>query len=122
MWLGKWVLAEVVGTRALNLVVVRVPSPIPGAPAQEVPLPRHWTRLPAGATPRAAATQPAVAAASASRTWTDSSGKFKIEAKFISLAGGQVTLEKPDGVQIRMPLDKLSAADQSYVTEQASRP
>jgi hypothetical protein len=33
-----------------------------------------------------------------------------------------VTLEKPDGSQIKMPLEKLSAADQKFVTEQALQP
>lgn len=31
------------------------------------------------------------------RTWRDLSGKFSIEAKFVSEADGKVTLEKRDG-------------------------
>jgi hypothetical protein len=126
-WLGKWIEAVVVESRGGN-IMVRVPPPIPGVPAPEVPLPRHWVRAMAASASKPAESSspppPSAPAASAavSRTWTDSSGKFRIEARFISLAGGQVTLEKPDGVQLRMPLDKLSAADQKFVTEQALRP
>ena len=127
-WFGKWQEAEVVETSTSHLIKVRVPPPVPGVPPQEIPLPRHWVRsMGAASSPAATASSPAPPAtrttpAPASRTWTDSSGKFKIDAKFISLADGQVTLEKPDGVQLRMPLDKLSAADQKFVTEQALRP
>ncbi len=49
------------------------------------------------------------------RTWTDSSGKFNVEAKFIRYDGKQVVLAKPDGKAIRLPLDKLSEEDQKYV-------
>ena len=41
------------------------------------------------------------------RTWTDSSGLYKIEARFVELADGKVTLEKDDGTRKSMPLDKL---------------
>lgn len=127
-WFGKWQEGEVVETSTSPLVKVRVPSPVPGAPPQEIPLPRHWVRSMGAAPPPAAtASSPAPSAspppaATASRTWTDSSGKFTIEAKYISFDGGQVTLQQPDGKQLRLPLDKLSAADRTYVTEQASRP
>jgi hypothetical protein len=127
-WLGKWTVGEVVDERVPGHITVRVPTPIPGAPPQDTPLPRHWVRAMAGSTSKPAAasapsaSRPPPAGASAIRTWTDSSGKFKIEAKFIALAEGKVTLEKPDGVQIKMPLEKLSAADQKFVTEEALRP
>jgi hypothetical protein len=126
-WFGKWQEAEVVEISTGHLIKVRVPPPVPGAPPQEIPLPRHWVRsMGATSSPAATASSPApttrTTPAPASRTWTDSSGKFKIEAKFVSFADGKVTLEKPDGVQIKMPLEKLSADDQKFVTEQALRP
>lgn len=45
------------------------------------------------------------------RTWTDSTGKFTVEAQFVSLTDGVVTLKRKDGKEVRMMLDKLSKAD-----------
>ncbi|MFL5328286.1 MAG: SHD1 domain-containing protein [Gemmataceae bacterium] len=50
------------------------------------------------------------------RTWT--SGKFKIEGKFVAVKDGKVTLEKADGSKVEVDLKKLSAADQKYVADQ----
>jgi len=52
------------------------------------------------------------------RTWTDSTGKFSIEAKFIGAAGGKVTLQREDGSQIEIELSKLSTEDKIHVAEQ----
>lgn len=49
------------------------------------------------------------------RTWTDSTGKFSLEADFVSYAAGQVTLKKPDGTTVALSLDKLSKADQDFL-------
>jgi hypothetical protein len=49
------------------------------------------------------------------RTWTDSSGKFSVEAQFVSLTDGVVTLKRKDGKEVRMMLDKLSKADVEIV-------
>lgn len=51
------------------------------------------------------------------RVWTDSTGKHKIKAAFVSLEDDQVTLEKADGSTLEIPLKKLSKADQKYVAE-----
>lgn len=51
------------------------------------------------------------------RVWTDSTGKHKIKAAFVSVEDDQVTLEKPDGSTIEIPLKKLSKADQKYVAD-----
>src|SRR5580765_6302141 len=53
------------------------------------------------------------------RTWTDSTGKFEIKAKFVKLADGKVTLEQEDGSEIEIPLKKLSAADQKAASDAA---
>lgn len=68
------------------------------------------------------ALSPLVAAEPAMRTWSDSSGKFKIQAKFVSEADGKVTLEQADGKEIEIELKKLSAANQKYVKDQGSSP
>lgn len=56
-------------------------------------------------------------AAGETRTWTDRTGKFRIEAEFVGVEDGAVTLRKEDGEEIEVPLDKLSAADQRAVEE-----
>lgn len=48
------------------------------------------------------------------RTWIDATGRFKIEADFVSLADGTVTLRRADGKNMEIPLEKLSAADQTH--------
>ena len=51
-------------------------------------------------------------------------GRFKIEAEFVSIADGKVSLRRADNRVIAVPLDKLSAADQAYVQQlqQAENP
>jgi WD40 repeat protein len=57
--------------------------------------------------------------AAETRTWSDASGKFKIQAKFVSNDNGKVTLEKSDGTEMEIDLKKLSAADQKYIADLA---
>ena len=49
------------------------------------------------------------------RTWTDSTGDFKLEAKFVSKTTKAVKLLQKNGASFEIPLDKLSKADQEYV-------
>ncbi len=49
------------------------------------------------------------------RTWTDTTGEHKIEAKFGGLAAGKVKLIKRDGSTIQVPLEKLSDDDQEWI-------
>ena len=51
------------------------------------------------------------------RTWTDSTGKFQIKAKFVEMTDGKATLEREDGTRITIALDKLSEADKKVVAE-----
>lgn len=53
--------------------------------------------------------------ASEVRTWTDASGNFQVEAKFIALESGVVTLKKQSGDPIDVKLEQLSETDQLYV-------
>ncbi|WP_425396199.1 SHD1 domain-containing protein [Aeoliella sp.] len=53
-----------------------------------------------------------------SRTWSDQSGRFSIDATYRGMNGDKVVLEKSDRSRIEVPLDKLSAADQDYVNSQ----
>lgn len=50
-----------------------------------------------------------------SRTWTDSTGQFKIVAEFIEFKSGQVSLKTENGRVIQLPLARLSATDQKLV-------
>ena len=49
------------------------------------------------------------------RTWTDSTGKHKMEGKYAGMAGTKVKLELKTGKKMEIELKKLSEADQKYV-------
>ena len=49
------------------------------------------------------------------RTWTDRSGSFKVEAQFIGLREGKIHLHKWNGVKIAVPVQKMSIEDLEYV-------
>ena len=52
------------------------------------------------------------------RTWTDSSGAYKVEAELVDENDGTVRLKRGDGRIVSLPLDRLSPADQAYVRNQ----
>ena len=54
------------------------------------------------------------------RKWTDKSGKYSIDAEFVSLNDGQVTLKRSDGKTVRLALENLSKADQEQVRQLTS--
>src|SRR2546430_5464021 len=56
------------------------------------------------------------------RKWKDNTGKFEIEAKFVSNVKGMVTLEQADGSTLEIEHDKLSAGDRDYLAKQAANP
>ena len=45
------------------------------------------------------------------RTWTNNSGKYKVDARFVDLENQAVRLKKQDGEIIVVPLQKRSDAD-----------
>jgi hypothetical protein len=49
------------------------------------------------------------------RTWTDQSTSFTIEAEFISLNQGRVTLQRRNDRQIIIPIAKISRQDLDYI-------
>ncbi len=51
----------------------------------------------------------------AARTWADATGRFKIDAVFVSVTDGKVTLRRTDGKTMQIPVDKLSSQDQTHV-------
>jgi WD40 repeat protein len=52
------------------------------------------------------------------RTWTDTTGKFKVRAKFDSVEGGKATLVRDTGEKFTIALEKLSKEDQEYIAKQ----
>ena len=56
------------------------------------------------------------------RTWTDLTGKVKVQAKFVSNENGKVTLQRPDGAELEIDLKKLSLADQKFIAELEKNP
>lgn len=53
------------------------------------------------------------------RTWTDRSGSFKVEAQFIGLTDGKIHLHKANGVKIAVPITKMAPEDLAYVEKAA---
>ncbi|MDP7303895.1 MAG: SHD1 domain-containing protein [Pirellulaceae bacterium] len=56
-------------------------------------------------------------ASNKSRTWSDATGQFKIEAVFVGVAGEKVNLRRADNRVIAVPLERLSAADQAHIQQ-----
>ena len=52
------------------------------------------------------------------RTWTDSTGKFQIEAELVKVEDGKVQLKQKDGQLLAIALEKLSKEDQEYLAQQ----
>jgi WD40 repeat protein len=71
--------------------------------------------------PLEGAAPPALAKPTAEeRTWTDATGKFKIQAQFVKQDGDQIELLRTDGKTIKLPFEKLSPADKEYVKKQTT--
>ncbi|MBN2294421.1 MAG: hypothetical protein JXM70_18475 [Pirellulales bacterium] len=58
--------------------------------------------------------------AKAVRMWTDITGKFTVEAEFVSSTGGKVRLKKTNGKNITVPVERLSAVDQQWIRNHKS--
>ena len=52
------------------------------------------------------------------RTWTDSTGKYTVEAVLLQLKDGTVYLKNRKGREITLPLRRLSVADQKHLRSQ----
>jgi hypothetical protein len=49
------------------------------------------------------------------RTWSDSSGSFSIEAKFVKFNGNDVVLEDKTGKVMNVPITRLSTEDRQLL-------
>lgn len=59
------------------------------------------------------------------RTWTDATGNFKVEARFVRRHGDKVTLKTGAGREITLPIVKLSDDDRNLldtVVDEADNP
>jgi SLA1 homology domain 1, SHD1 len=54
------------------------------------------------------------------RTWKDRTGSYSVEAEFVSLADGKVTLKRANGALAVVPLEKLSDVDRQFVEKQSA--
>ncbi|MDO5113083.1 MAG: SHD1 domain-containing protein [Planctomycetia bacterium] len=56
------------------------------------------------------------------RTWTDKSGKFQIEAEFLSRDGSKIRLRLANGKRTSIPIQKLSEEDREYIESLEENP
>ncbi len=131
--LGQWVQGTVLGEPDSGWVEVRLdvlgmPSPasMPGVDtlsaeqrlrleeAQEMMRVRRFA-VDEVRVLNAAATDPAPTGSW--RTWTDRSGRFSVEARFVSAGDGKVVLVNRENKRLEVPLDRLCDADVSCVKE-----
>jgi hypothetical protein len=57
----------------------------------------------------------------AARSWTDDTGTFQIQGRLVALLDGKVRILKETGKTTTVSLERLSAADRTYVDEVAAR-
>jgi len=71
----------------------------------------------AGQPPRPPGAEPDRPARSAavSRTWTDATGRFSLEAALLEVKDGKAVLQRANGQVVRVPVAKLSKADRNYL-------
>lgn len=51
------------------------------------------------------------------RAWVSRSESFRVSAQFLRLEDDQIVLLKENGVEVKVPRDKLSARDVAYVAQ-----
>jgi hypothetical protein len=54
------------------------------------------------------------------RTWVDSSGKHRVEAELVRVAGTNVLLRNSEGKQVTVPIARLSNDDRAFLRQQQS--
>ncbi|KAG2189202.1 hypothetical protein INT44_004344, partial [Umbelopsis vinacea] len=52
------------------------------------------------------------------RTWTDRTGGFKVEAQFLAVHDGKIRLHKINGVKIDVPIEKMCVEDVRYIEQE----
>jgi len=54
------------------------------------------------------------------RRWTDTTGKFSVEAELVGVKDGNVTLKRESGQVVTVPLERLCQKDRDYLRRQAA--
>ena len=110
-WAGRTETAEVVDLPSNGWVKVKFPRDgivlTPTLPPDQIK-------------PAAVPEKKKAAAGATLRIWSSQGGKFKINAKFVELRDGSVTLEKENGETVAVPLDRLGEADQKLARQLAA--
>lgn len=114
---NKWRAGEAVEVTRGGLVKVR----LAGTPASRVVrVPKQLVRRAKAADSTPAANSPPASQARPDlRVWTDRTGQRKVEAEFVDVAEGKVTLRKKDGTLAVLSLDRLAKQDQDFVASLA---
>jgi hypothetical protein len=117
---GQWTAGTITAIRSPQTVMVRTDQAGPaGRRSGERPYPRRMLRLAVEAATVSKKAVPSSTSGTRHRTWTDATGKFKTQARFVALRGGTVVLEKDDGATLEIELERLSPADQQYARSQS---
>jgi hypothetical protein len=117
---GQWTAGTITAIRSPQTVMVRTDQAGPaGRRSGERPYPRRMLRLAVEAATVSKKDVPSSTSGTRHRTWTDATGKFKTQARFVALRGGTVVLEKDDGATLEIELERLSPADQQYARSQS---
>jgi hypothetical protein len=90
------------------------PKTRPVKTAKQVVEARHVEILPA------AHVAPAAESSNAMRTWTDNTGKYRINARLVIVGEGSVRLLKDTGKYTTVPFNRLSSDDLNFVRRQSA--
>jgi thiol-disulfide isomerase/thioredoxin len=63
----------------------------------------------------------ALVASGDERVWTDTTGDFRVSAELLSIDGDYVILSRPDGKELRVRFEQLSAEDQAFANKAFDR-
>jgi thiol-disulfide isomerase/thioredoxin len=61
-----------------------------------------------------------ITASAEERKWSDQSGKFSVMAEFVRLDGDRAVLRRSDGKEVKVPIERLSDADQAVIKAQTT--
>ena len=56
-----------------------------------------------------------IAPVTSAREWTDTTGGFSVEAELVEVKDDKVSLKKPSGQVVAVPIAKLSKGDREYI-------
>ncbi|MBN2022964.1 MAG: hypothetical protein JW809_09230 [Pirellulales bacterium] len=116
--LGQWVDGVVVGVNQSGWIGVRFRDEHFGGREMTLTLPRDHFRIPAAPRrPRnlVPANENPFEPAKKTRTWSDNTGKFKIEAELVEVLEDAIRLKRPDGQEMTVPRARLSREDREYL-------